>query len=60
MDKYVCGICGASKELESLYRRTLFDDVVPFWQRHSIDRACGGYFTCLDRRGEVFDTDKFV
>src|SRR5690606_30722466 len=20
----------------------------------------GGYFTCLDRRGEVYDTDKFV
>ncbi len=48
------------KELESLYRRALLDDVVPFWQRHSIDRACGGYFTCLDRQGEVFDTDKFV
>jgi N-acylglucosamine 2-epimerase len=38
----------------------LFDDVIPFWERHSPDREHGGYFTCLDRDGRVFDTDKFV
>ena len=27
--------------------------VQPFWLRHPLDRECGGYFTCLDRRGEV-------
>ena len=42
------------------YRQALLDDVIPFWERHSIDRKCGGYFTCLDRTGDVFDTDKFV
>ena len=42
------------------YRRALLDDVVPFWERHSADRDCGGYFTCLDRDGSVYDTDKFV
>lgn len=42
------------------YRRALLEDVIPFWERHSIDDECGGYFSCLDRRGEVFDTDKFV
>lgn len=42
------------------YRRALLGDVIPFWERHSIDRECGGYFTCLDRSGRVFDTDKFV
>ncbi len=46
--------------LEELYRRALLEDVIPFWEKHSIDAECGGYFTCLDRRGEVFDTDKFV
>ncbi len=43
-----------------LYRRKLLEDVLPFWVGHSLDRECGGYFTCLDRRGEVFDTDKFI
>lgn len=41
-------------------RVALLEDVVPFWQRCSMDRECGGYFTCLDGRGRVFDTDKFV
>jgi len=47
-------------ELAELYRKALLEDVVPFWQRHSLDRECGGYFTCLNRDGSVFDTDKFV
>jgi N-acylglucosamine 2-epimerase len=36
------------------------DDILPFWQQHSPDRENGGYFTCLDRTGRVYDTDKFV
>ena len=27
---------------------------------NSIDKECGGYFTCLERDGQVFDTDKFI
>src|SRR5215216_1659414 len=42
------------------YRAALLDDVLPFWQRHSLDREHGGFFTCLDRDGAVYDTDKFV
>ena len=42
------------------YRRALLDDVLPFWERHSVDREHGGYFTCLGRDGAVFDTDKFL
>lgn len=47
-------------DYERLYRSTLLDDVLPFWLRHSLDREAGGYLTCLDRKGEVYDTDKFV
>lgn len=43
-----------------IYRDALLNDVVPFWEKHSVDREYGGYFTCLDREGKVFDTDKFV
>jgi len=42
------------------YKNELFDNIIPFWMKHSPDREYGGYFTCLQRNGEVFDTDKFV
>jgi N-acylglucosamine 2-epimerase len=46
--------------LAARYRKALLDDILPFWQRHSPDPRHGGYFTCLDREGRVYDTDKFV
>jgi N-acylglucosamine 2-epimerase len=50
----------AFAEHADTYRRALLDDVIPFWMRHSVDREAGGYFTCLERKGEVYDTDKFI
>ncbi len=46
------------QELKTFYLRALLDDVVPFWMAHSLDEQYGGYFNMLDRRGEVYDTDK--
>ncbi|MEO0768384.1 MAG: AGE family epimerase/isomerase [Cyanobacteria bacterium J06649_4] len=46
--------------LAALYKTTLLDNVLPFWETHSIDRTHGGYFTCLDRHGQRYDTDKFI
>ncbi|MVM33971.1 AGE family epimerase/isomerase [Spirosoma sp. HMF4905] len=43
-----------------LYRDALLNDVIPFWQIHSIDQQDGGFFTCLDQQGNVYDTDKFI
>jgi N-acylglucosamine 2-epimerase len=43
-----------------LYRRELLDNVIPFWMQHSLDRERGGFFSCLDRDGSVFDQRKFV
>lgn len=48
------------KQLAAQYRSELLDKVVPFWLNKSQDTECGGYFTCLDREGNVFDTDKFI
>lgn len=48
------------KSVAERYRNALLADVIPFWMAHSPDRESGGYFTCLDRRGDVYDTDKFV
>ncbi len=47
-------------KLRDQYRSALVDDVIPFWLKNSPDREHGGYFTCLNRDGSVFDTDKFV
>lgn len=46
--------------LKTQYRDELLGNVIPFWEKHSPDREYGGYLTCLDRQGNVFDTDKFV
>ena len=43
-----------------IYRENLLSDVVPFWLKNSEDKKYGGYFTCLDSTGLVYDTDKFV
>ena len=48
------------KQLACLNRDELLENVVPFWLTHSQDERYGGYFTCLDRGGDVYDTDKFV
>lgn len=48
------------KKYAQLYRDELLDNVVPFWLSHSRDSQAGGYFTCLDREGKVFDDDKFI
>ncbi len=48
------------KKLAALYKEELLGRVVPFWLDKSQDTECGGYFTCLNRDGTVFDTDKFV
>lgn len=47
-------------ELEKQYKSELLDNVIPFWNEKSLDVENGGYFTCLNRDGSVFDTDKFI
>ena len=47
-------------ELAQQNKTELLEGVLPFWLEHSQDTAYGGYFTCLDRDGSVYDTDKFI
>lgn len=42
------------------YKTELVQNVMPFWEKYSLDKVGGGFFTCLDREGNVFDTDKFM
>ena len=48
------------KEYSRLYKNELVNNVLPFWLNHSKDDLNGGYFTCLDQEGNVYDTDKFI
>ena len=36
------------------------DRTVRFWLQHGMDPVHGGVYTCLDRKGEIFSTDKSV
>ncbi len=49
-----------AQRLAGHYRQTLLDDFVPWWQRHSVDHECGGFFSCLERDGRVYAGDKFA
>jgi N-acylglucosamine 2-epimerase len=42
------------------YKNELLNNVLPFWLKNSKDENNGGYFTCLNRDGSVFDEDKFM
>lgn len=48
------------KKIAGLYQNELLENVIPFWLDKSQDLEFGGFFSCLNREGSVFDTDKFV
>lgn len=41
-------------------REELLERVVPFWYEHGIDRQYGGFFSCLDRDGSLYDDRKYL
>lgn len=48
------------KQLAQQYKTELLESCLPFWLEFSQDLEYGGYFSCLNRDGSVFDTDKFI
>ena len=42
------------------WQRDLLQNVIPFWEKHSIDHAHGGYFTALDADGSLLDDSKYT
>ena len=52
-----------TKELLTEHRvwiRDQLDKSVNFWLKHGMDPVNGGVYTCLDREGKVYSTDKSV
>ena len=40
--------------------RTELDRCIDFWLKNGMDREHGGVYTCLDRTGKIYSTDKSV
>ena len=47
-------------ELREHYRSAMFDDVIPWWMKYSLDREHGGYYSHLAQDGKPFTTDKYT
>lgn len=48
------------RSAEEWYRKELNNSILPFWLDHAPDRQNGGHFTCIDRDGSIYDTDKYL
>jgi N-acylglucosamine 2-epimerase len=48
------------RELGELYRRELLENVMPFWEKYSIDMEYGGYLHYLGTKGDVVGYDKMI
>ena len=40
------------------YKNTLINEILPFWLNNAVDYKNGGIYTCLDKTGEIYGTDK--
>ena len=47
------------EKLLSFYEKEL-DQTLDFWYQYGYDKENGGFYTCLTRKGEVYDGDKSV
>ncbi|MGC8863639.1 MAG: AGE family epimerase/isomerase [Armatimonadota bacterium] len=48
------------RHLAALYRKTLLEDVIPFWTRHAIDPVDGAINNCIDDSGNVLSRDRYL
>ena len=42
------------------YKSDLVNNILPFWLKDAIDYKNGGIYTCLDKKGNIYGTDKSV
>jgi len=42
-----------------LYHKRLRENIIPFWEKYSMNTSQGKYYTCVDNDGTIYDTDKF-
>ena len=44
----------------ALYRKTLLEDVIPFWMNFSLDSKTGAINNCLEDDGTLLSEDKYL
>lgn len=42
------------------FKKELLNNILPFWLKNAVDYENGGIYTCLDRQGNIYGTDKSV
>ena len=47
-------------ETISRYEKELLESTIPFWETSCIDKENGGFYNFIDRKGKVFDTEKYM
>lgn len=47
-------------QYKALFEKELFENVIPFWTKNALDDVYGGIYNSLDRKGEIYSTDKSV
>lgn len=48
------------KEWADLYRKTLLEDVIPFWVKYAVDRETRSINNCIDDSGKVLSKNKYL
>ncbi|MBR2876415.1 MAG: AGE family epimerase/isomerase [Clostridia bacterium] len=42
------------------FKKDLINNILPFWLKDAVDYENGGIYTCLDKEGNIYGTDKSV
>src|SRR5262245_38106371 len=50
----------APRDYRDLYRSTLLDDIIPFWERYGFDDKYGGISNVLNEAGVAQNHEKFL
>ena len=50
----------ALEKLKNTYENLLFNDILPYWERHGKDMEFGGFLNCMRDDGELLSEDKYL
>ena len=51
---------GRKKGVFMNFKKELIGDILKFWLKNAIDQENGGIYTCLDKNGRIYGTEKSV
>jgi len=47
-------------EYLDIYRGFLYEDIIPYWEKHGLDREYGGFLNCMKDDGTILSEDKYM